>query len=190
MPFATIVKPSPRDIAVTPNLLDYDAARTPDFWERARGELDGLPGGRGLNIAHEAVDRHAGGALADQLALRWLGRNGAKREFTYADLGRETNRFANALRGLGIGKGDLVAVLAGRIPELYVTALGTLKNRSVFSPLFSAFGPEPIRTRLELGNAKVLVTTDSPLRTQGGGVPPVVAQPRARDPGRRGRRRD
>ena len=160
MPFATIVKPSSRDITVTPNLLDYDAARTPDFWERARGELDGLPGGRGLNIAHEAVDRHAGGALADQLALRWLGKNGAAREFTYADLGRETNRFANALRGLGIGKGDLVAVLAGRIPELYVTALGTLKNRSVFSPLFSAFGPEPIRTRLELGNAKVLVTTD------------------------------
>jgi acetyl-CoA synthetase len=160
VPFATIVKPSPRDIAVTPNLPDYDAARTPDFWERARAELDGLPGGGGLNIAHEAVDRHATGARADQLALRWLGRNGAIRDFTYADLGRGTSRFANALRGLGIGKGDLVAVLAGRIPELYVAALGTLKNRSVFSPLFSAFGPEPIRTRLELGNAKVLVTTD------------------------------
>jgi acetyl-CoA synthetase len=160
VPFATIVKPSSTDIAVTPNLVDYEAERTPDFWERARAELDGLPGGRGLNIAHEAVDRHAGGRLAESLALRWLGRDGTVRDFSYAELGTETSRFANVLRSLGLGKGDLVAVLAGRIPELYVAALGTLKNRSVFSPLFSAFGPEPIRTRLEIGNAKALVTTD------------------------------
>ena len=56
----------------------------------------------------------------------------------------ETNRFANVLTRLGVGKGDPVAVLAGRIPELYIAALGTLKNGSVFTPLFSAFGPEPI----------------------------------------------
>jgi acetyl-CoA synthetase len=160
VPFATIVKPSAEDLVVTPNLADYDAARTPDFWERARAELDGLPGGRGLNIAHEAVDRHATGPRAGQLALRWLGRDGAVRDFTYEELARETSRFAHVLRELGAGKGDLVAVLAGRIPELYIAALGTLKNRSVFSPLFSAFGPEPIHTRLEMGNAKVLVTTD------------------------------
>jgi acetyl-CoA synthetase len=155
---ALIVKAA-RGRDIRPNLVDYEAARVPDFWERARGELDGLPGGKGLNIAHEAVDRHARGARADQLALRWLGKGGRTRDFTYADLGRETSRFANALRGLGLGRGDLVAALAGRIPELYVAALGTLKNRSVFSPLFSAFGPEPIRTRLELGRAKALVTT-------------------------------
>ncbi len=132
----------------------------PDFWEQAREELDGLPGGRGLNIAHEAVDRHATGPRADHLALRWLGKNGEVRDFTFAALGRETSRFANVLQGLGLGKGDLVGVLAGRIPELYVAALGTLKNRSVFSPLFSAFGPEPIQTRLEIGHAKALLTTD------------------------------
>jgi acetyl-CoA synthetase len=159
VPFATIVKPESGRLAVAPNLPDYEAARTPDFWERARTELDGLPGGRGLNIAHEAVDRHAAGPLADKVALRWLGKAGATRELTFAELARESNRLANALRGLGLGKGDLVAVLAGRIPELYVTALGVLKNRSVFSPLFSAFGPEPIRMRLELGGARALVTT-------------------------------
>ncbi len=158
MAFQAIVKDL-STLTVPPNLRDYDAARTADFWERARAELDGLPGG-GLNIAHEAVDRHAQGARADQLALRWLGRKGEVRDFTYSDLGRETSRFANVIAALGLGPGDLLAVLAGRIPELYVAALGTLKNRSVFSPLFSAFGPEPIRTRLELGRAKALLTTE------------------------------
>ena len=80
-------------------------------------------------------------------------------DVAYGDLQRLTNRFANVLRGLGVGKGDRVFTLAGRIPELYVTALGTLKNRSVFCPLFSAFGPEPIRQRLTRGDGKVLVTT-------------------------------
>ena len=63
------------------------------------------------------------------------------------------------LRRLGVGAGERVYVLTGRIPELYVAALGTLKNRSVFCPLFSAFGPEPIRARLEIGDARALVTT-------------------------------
>ena len=63
------------------------------------------------------------------------------------------------LQSLGVGKGDRVYALLGRVPELYVAALGTLKNRSVFCPLFSAFGPEPIRARMTIGQAKVLVTT-------------------------------
>ena len=153
------VKSAP-ELTITPNLPEYEAGIGPEFFDRAREELDGLPGGRGLNIAHEAVDRHAVGPRADHLALRCLGKRGEVRDFTYAELARETSRFANALSSLGVGKGDLVAALAGRIPELYVAALGTLKNRSVFSPLFSAFGPEPIHTRLTLGRAKVLVTTE------------------------------
>jgi acetyl-CoA synthetase len=70
-----------------------------------------------------------------------------------------TNRFANVLRGLGVGKGERVFALAGRIPELYIAALGTLKNGSVFCPLFSAFGPEPVQQRLTIAQGKVLVTT-------------------------------
>ncbi len=159
MAFATIEKSRPADWAIKPNLLDYESERTPDFWDRARFELDGLPGGRGINIAHEALDRHAAGPRADHLALRWLGKDLDVRDFTFSDLAHLTSRFANVLDSLGVEKGDVVCVLAGRIPELYIAGLGTVKHRSVFCPLFSAFGPEPIKTRMLIGKAKVLVTT-------------------------------
>ena len=132
---------------IAPNLADYSVVQAEFSWDAARRSLDGLPDGGGLNIAHEAVDRHAQGARANHLALRWLGKSGAVRDFTYRDLALETSRFAN--------------VLAGRIPELYIAVLGALKQRCVVSPLFSAFGPEPIHTRLALGSGSVLVTTAS-----------------------------
>ena len=146
---------------IIPNVVDYEAARRAVTWDDARRALDGLPGGRGLNIAHEAVDRHAAGPGRDRVALRWIDRSGAVTEATYTGLAGLTSRFANALRMLGVGKADRVFCLAGRIPALYVTALGTLKNTSVFCPLFSAFGPEPVRQRLDRGDARVLVTTPS-----------------------------
>ena len=157
MMWKEIEKPRKRDII--PNLLDYNRTCAEFSWEAARRALDGLPGGRGLNIAHEAVDRHAAGSRRDHLALRWLGRRGEVRDFTYRDLHSLTNRFANVLRRLGVARGERVFMLTGRIPELYITALGTLKNASVFCPLFSAFGPEPIRQRIALGDGCVLVTT-------------------------------
>jgi acetyl-CoA synthetase len=158
--WAPIAK-TPGDWVVTPNLTDYSRTAAEFSWSAARRALDGLPEGRGLNIAHEAIDRHAAGPTRDRVALRWIARDGTRRDFTYADLRDETNRFANVLRSLGVGKGDPVAVLAGRIPELYIAALGTLKNRSIFTPLFSAFGPEPIQARLNIARARVLVTTDA-----------------------------
>jgi acetyl-CoA synthetase len=166
--YAPILKPTD-GWTVVPNLVDYEGERAGDFWARARADLDGLPDG-GLNIAHEAVDRHVAAGRGDKLALRWLGKRGGVRDFTFADLHVLTNRFANALDTLGVEPGDLVSSPAGRIPELYVTALGTLKHRSVFSPLFSAFGPEPIRTRLTLGKAKVLVTTEALYRRKVAGI--------------------
>jgi acetyl-CoA synthetase len=141
------------------NLADYDRAVREFSWAAARGRLDGLPGGRGLNIAHEAVDRHAAGPRAAVTALRCIAKDGSVTELTYADLRRQTSRFANLLRERGVARGDRVFSLLGRVPELYVTALGTLKNTSVFCPLFPAFGPAPIRERLRLGDAKVLVTS-------------------------------
>jgi acetyl-CoA synthetase len=128
-------------------------------WEAAREALDGLPRDRGLNIALEAIDRHAAGRGRYRVAVRWLRRDGRVDEATYGQLAAATNRFANALRGLGVGPGDRVFTLLGRVPELHVAVLGTLKNRSVVCPLFSAFGPEPVRQRLDLGDARVLVTT-------------------------------
>ena len=159
----------PAVAAVKPNLPDYDKFRSAFTWDQARKELAGLPGGK-LNIAHEAIDRHANGPLRDHLALRWLGREWAVRDFTYGDLQAQTNRFANVLKSLGIGRGDRVFCMAGRVPELYIAALGTLKNGSVFCPLFSAFGPEPIKTRISMGDGKVLVTSESLYRKKVAGI--------------------
>jgi acetyl-CoA synthetase len=153
-----------------PNLADYERECAAFSWAAARRLLAGLPEGRGLNIAHEAVDRHAGTDVAGRVALRWIGRQGEARDTTYEALRTETNRFARVLQRLGIGAGDRVYALAGRIPELYVAALGTLKNRSIFCPLFSAFGPEPIRARLDLGGAAALVTTESLYRRKVEGI--------------------
>lgn len=156
----TPIKKSPDTWVVQPNLLDYNKTYAEFSWEALRDELSGLPDGKGLNIAYEAVDRHANGPRRDHLAIRWLGKDNTIHDFTYRDLKEQSNRFANVLGQLGVGKGDRVFVLAGRIPDLYIAALGTLKNTSVFCPLFSAFGPEPIYQRLSRGDAKVLVTTE------------------------------
>ena len=145
--------------ALPPNLSDYAAGCARFTWADARRALDGLPDGGGLNIAHEAVDRHARGARADHVAIRWLGKHGERTDLTYAELARRTNRFARVLDSLGLDRGDAVFALSGRVPELYVAALGTLKAGCVFSPLFSAFGPEPVRQRLAIGEGRVLVTT-------------------------------
>ena len=143
-----------------PNLADYAHAVESFSWSHVRAELDGLPGG-GINIAHECVDRHASGPNAGRIALRFVAKKPGEvlGEITYAELAAASNRFANVLRDLGVGAGERVFALSPRLPGLYITALGTLKNRSVFSPLFPAFGPEPIKTRLALGSARVLVTT-------------------------------
>jgi acetyl-CoA synthetase len=129
-------------------------------------------GSGGCNIAYAAVDRHAEGPDAGRTALRFIAdvpldprvASGGAAELTahdvsYAELGRLTRKFTNVLRGLGIGKGDTVFVIMGRVPELYISMLGALRNGSVVSPLFSAFGPEPIATRVNIGAADVLVTT-------------------------------
>ncbi|GAB3792671.1 acetate--CoA ligase [Nocardioides ungokensis] len=137
----------------------YEQLRRTFTWDRARRDLSGLPDGRGLNIAHEAVDRHVGAGLGHRAALRCVDEDGVVTTTTYEQLRRETNRFANVLADLGVERGDRVMTLLGRQQEQYVAALGTLKHGAVFSPLFSSFGPEPIRERLRISGARVLVTT-------------------------------
>ena len=164
MAWETIHKRERADWAA-PNLDDYAALRAGFSWEQARTVLRGLPGG-GLNMAFEAVDRHLDDGLADKVALRWLARDpdaGAQgvRDFSYRELAALTSRFAHLLERLGVGCGERVFSLLGRVPDLYITALGTLKGGRVFSPLFSAFGPEPVKARMEIGDARVLVTTDA-----------------------------
>jgi acetyl-CoA synthetase len=158
--YATIRK-DPSSFGIPPNLSDYDAACVAFSWAEARRGLTGLPSGAGLNIAYEAIDRHAFGSGANRIALRWIGKAGERRDYSYGDLAEATNRFANVLLSLGAQAGDSVFVLLGRIPELYIAIFGALKAKCVVSPLFSAFGPEPIATRMEIGDARVVVTTEA-----------------------------
>jgi len=154
----TIIRKTATDLRLPPNLTDYAATRAAFSWDAVRAELAGLPGG-GLNIAHETVERHAQGARRDKIAFRFLGAN-TSRDIRYGELSRLTSRFANVLKTLGVGKDERLFLLSGRIPELYIAVLGSFKNGTAVSPLFSAFGPEPIATRIKLGEGAVLVTTE------------------------------
>ncbi|EKB48426.1 acetate--CoA ligase [Cecembia lonarensis] len=140
------------------NLKDYAKTYEEFDWSKETATLSGLPDGKGLNIAYEAVDRHALGPLKDVLAIRLVRKDHSYEDLTYGDLKKRTAQFANVLRRLGIAEGEKVFSLLGRVPELYVTALGSLKFKAVYCPLFSVFGPEPIFQRLSKGEGAVLVT--------------------------------
>ena len=151
----TIAKPSTsRD---DPNLRDYEATRASFDWTSVESEIDWLPDG-GLNLAYEAIDRHVVHGKGDKPAMIWEGKNGESETYSYDDMRRETNKFANILAGLGVEKGDRVFTFMERIPEIYFTVFGTLKAGCVIGPLFSAFGPDPVRDRMENSGARVLVT--------------------------------
>ena len=137
-----------------------DEVRAGFDWDQARAMLDGGDDGS-LNIAYEALDRHVRSGHGTDEAILWLGKDGRSQVLTYADLAAQTARFANVLKAHGLEPGDRVFGLADRVPELYISALGTLKAGMIFSPLFSAFGPEPLRTRMEIGEANALLTTAS-----------------------------
>ncbi|AXI49170.1 acetate--CoA ligase (plasmid) [Sulfitobacter sp. SK012] len=140
------------------NLREYDTEYADFSWDAARKLIDGLPGG-GINIAYEAIERHVLTGHGPQIALRWIAKSGERTDITYAELSLLTNRFANVLHNCGLEKGARVYSLLGRTPELYIAALGSLKAGCIFCPLFSAFGPEPIHARMEIGGANALVTT-------------------------------
>ena len=112
-----------------------------------------------VNQAHECIDRHAAGERANKLALIWQSQGLEIEEYTFADLKRETDRAANALRSVGIEKGDRVFFLSDRIPELYFGVFGALKLGALVAPLFSAFGPEPIAERVGRAEGKAMITT-------------------------------
>jgi len=100
------IRKRPQDYAGA-NLVNYDEYAKTFSWAEARALLDGLPDG-GINIAHEAIDRHIRMGRGDRLALRWIGRDDSIRDFTYSALGATAKRFANDLKRNGIGKGDRV----------------------------------------------------------------------------------
>ena len=153
-----LIRKSKTSEGLRPNLADFASATKMFSWQAARSELAGLPDG-GLNIAYEAVDRHVVAGSGDRIAVRSIARGRETKEISYRVLAERSNRFAGALKSLGIGKGQSVFSLLGRVPELFVTALGTWKCGAVFSPLFSAFGPTPVKARMQIAEPAVLVTT-------------------------------
>jgi len=101
------------------------------------------------------------GPLADKTALVWLGENGERKCFTFLEMKKQTAKFANVLSSLGFGKGDRIFTLSTRLPQLYIAAIGILKNRSVMCPLFSQFDLSRFLQRLVRGDAKALITTQA-----------------------------
>lgn len=149
-------------LPVPPNLSNYDRLRESFNWHQAVSEVELTGQGDGtLNIAQQALDRHIGTPTEDHVAIRFLAKEPDAKpvDITYHTLWQRANRFANALVSLGLQKGDRIYGLSGRTPDLYMALMGTLKAGCVFSPLFSAFGPEPIRARMEIGEATAIVTT-------------------------------
>ena len=171
-PLVRVIHKLPDDSHAQPNLNDYEALRATFTWDEARAWLDGLPAG-GINIAHEAVDRHVTHGRGEHVALRCLGKDGSTSDITYGELSQRTSAFAHGLRALGLEPGDRVFSLVGRVPWLYVAMIGSFKARCVFSPLFSAFGPEPVRQRITLGDGRALVTSADLYRKK---VAPVRAE--------------
>jgi acetyl-CoA synthetase len=122
-----------------------------------------------INICHEALDKQAIGPQSNFPALRyipptWTPDQPAYEEITYKELANNTHKFGHALKRLGIMKGDVVFALSPRVPSLYTVALGTLSIGAVFSPLFSAFGPEPTLARMKKGKAKAIFSYSSLFR--------------------------
>src|ERR1051325_3562423 len=150
------------------------------FWEAVMRELDirfyqpysaivGLsPGmawprwcvGGQMNIVHNCLDKRAGAATDSRIAVRWEGEEGEVRTLTYAELRRDVNRAANALRSLGLGKGDAIGVFMPMTPEIVVAMLAIIKVGGIFLPLFSGFGAQAVASRLTDANAKALFTAD------------------------------
>ncbi len=129
-----------------------DTSRGPQW---ARWYLDGQ-----LNYVVTALDQHAQGASATRTALIWEGEDGEVRRYTYAELLALTNQAANALRALGVGKGDRVGIYLPMVPEVVAATLACGKLGAIYTPIFSGYGAEAVASRLRDSGAKLLVTAD------------------------------
>ena len=116
--------------------------------------------GARLNIVHNCLDKWVQTAVADRDAIRWEGEEGATRTLTYRELYAEVNRCANALRSLGVGKGDRVALFMPMCPELIAAFFAVIKIGGIVLPLFSGYGADAVATRLRDADASVLFTAD------------------------------
>ena len=154
-----------------------------EFWAEAAGELDWFTpwtkvlegeaqhakwfvGGK-LNLSHNCVDRHALGARKDKIALLWEGEPGEVRKLTYTDLYEQVQRFANVLKGLGIKRGDRVAIYMGMCPELPIALLACARIGAVHSVIFGGFAAQAIVDRVNDSGCVAVLTQDTSYRRGG-----------------------
>jgi acetyl-CoA synthetase len=127
-----------------------------------------------LNASHNCLDRHVEAGRGDRVAYHWRGEEGEERDVTYADLHRDVQRFANALKDLGIGKGDVVGIYLPMIPEVVVAMLACARIGAPHNVVFGGFSAESVRERMEFSEAKALITVDGARRK--GKTAPIKAQ--------------
>jgi acetyl-CoA synthetase len=117
-----------------------------------------------LNASHNCLDRHVEAGRGDRVAYHWRGEEGEERDVTYADLHRDVQRFANALKELGIGPGDVVGIYLPMIPEVVVAMLACARIGAPHNVVFGGFSAESVRERMEFSEAKALITVDGARR--------------------------
>lgn len=140
------------------NIGNYEERYKTFDWSQAKEHL-GFKEGDFLNIGYYCSDRICEQGKADKLALIWEGSDGTIKRYTFADIRVLSNTYAKFLKDLGVEKGDRVCIFMDRIPDLYISLLGILKLGAIAQPLFSAFGPESLITRLANAETKVVLTT-------------------------------
>jgi acetyl-CoA synthetase len=143
------------------------------FWYEKKGpafeEMDQPPYGRWFpqwksNLSYNALDRHVSGPKKNKVAYFWEGENGEKRTLTYNDLYQEVNKFASALKKLGVKKGDRITIYLPMIPELPISMLATTRIGAIHSVIFAGFTAQSIATRIEDSKSKLVITADGTFR--------------------------
>ncbi len=141
----------------TSNLGNYEEAVDQFRWEDVEAQFSWAQTGK-VNLAYEAIDRHVAAGKGDRIALHYSDST-RDESITYAEMKRQSDKFANVLRGLGVKKGDRVFIFMPRTPELYYSLLGVIKIGAVAGPLFEAFMETAVRDRLQDSEAMAIVTT-------------------------------
>ena len=145
----------PKDIDA--NLKDYEEVYRTFKWEDVEKEFDWYKTKK-VNVVHEAIDRHAASWRKSKVALYFSGES-REEKYTFQDLKILTSKFGNALKKLGVKKGDRVGIFLPRTPELYISLLGTNRLGAIPVPLFEAFMEQAIRDRMQDSEACAMVTT-------------------------------
>ncbi len=117
-----------------------------------------------INASHNCLDRHIEAGLGDRVAFHWRGEEGEERDVTYAQLHADVMRFANALTDQGIERGDVVGIYLPMIPEVVVAMLACARIGAPHNVVFGGFSPESVRERMEVSEAKALITADGARR--------------------------